>query len=182
MFCDHCVKDVHLLSKMTEHEARAFMREHEGEDICVSYAIRPDGGIRFRAEPKLVPVAALARRMARPGPPRMGPQRMGMAASIGAAALLAACTAHSQPEPEPAPSKQDAPIEVRVEPAPPVVEPCDPGELVDMQVEGGIRAMPLDDPPQPTVAPQPDRKPVPHRRGGVRAKPIHDSKSALLDI
>ncbi|KIG15886.1 hypothetical protein DB30_05193 [Enhygromyxa salina] len=183
MFCGHCVKDVHLLSKMSEREARVFMREHEGQDICVSYAIRADGGIRFRPEPaeaSLVPIERLARRRAPQRP------RLAQAASIGAAALLAACTAHS--DPEPAPDKPTAPLVQRaepvepVEPTPPVDQPCDPadpteplvaGGLVampideiehDVQVEGGIKAVPVPEPTkQPTLA-----------RGGMRAKRIAD--------
>ncbi|WP_146157648.1 hypothetical protein [Enhygromyxa salina] len=185
MFCRHCVKDVHLLSTMSEPEARSFMRENEGRDICVSYAIRPDGRIRFRPElpePALVPIQRLARNRA---PQR---QRLAQAASIGAAALLAACTAHSDPEPEPA--KPVAPLVQRaepVEPPAPVVEPCDPpgldtlvaGGLVaerveDVQVEGGIKPMPLPEPPTPTVTPKQPWKADMHARGGLRAARIPD--------
>jgi hypothetical protein len=175
MYCDHCVKDVHLLSKMTEPEARSFLREHEGQDICVSYAIRTDGAIRFRAAPKLVPVEQLTRR---PSPARHAPQRLSMVASIGAAALLAACTAHSEPEPEPtpqaAPSAQVEPIEP-AEPVvhtPPVVEPCEPLEVNDIHVDGGIRAMPLDEPPPPIIQKPPKREPKMMVRGGIRAQPL----------
>jgi hypothetical protein len=165
MFCDHCVKDVHLVSKMTEHEARAFMQDHAGEDICVSYVIRSDGRIRFRPEPELVPVHALVRQ----------PQRLAMVASVGAAALLAACTAHSDPERihvDAAPTEQRV---EQVEPTipsmpsepPPGVEPCDPLDVGDLQVGGGLRAQPI---PQPKL--NPPRQPV---RGRIRAHSLDDN-------
>ena len=77
MHCAHCVKDVHILSNMSEREARAFLAAHAGENICVSYAKGKDGQIRFRDEgvgggcgggcgpsaPTLVPRSSLTRRV-----------------------------------------------------------------------------------------------------------------------
>lgn len=160
MFCDHCTKDVHMLSKMTEREARAFLRAHDGQDICVSYAIRKDGEIRFRSDPPLVPVAALARR------PK--PRRLAMVASIGAAALLAGCAPHSEPESATA-KTSDKVVTQQIE------EPCEPDPHEDIQVDGGIRAMPIDEPP-PVENVEPIAeigvKPEMHMAGGIRARPL----------
>ena len=40
-YCGHCQKNVHVLSNMTEPEARALLRSNEGKDLCVSYAVNP---------------------------------------------------------------------------------------------------------------------------------------------
>src|SRR6188472_3887717 len=85
--CGHCDKAVHVLSNMTESEARTFMADNAGKDICVTYAVRKDGTIRFAPEAApvvapivpLVPVASLARR------------RHAAAAAVGLGLALAAC-------------------------------------------------------------------------------------------
>jgi hypothetical protein len=64
---------------MTLAQARAFLAENAGRDLCLAYVPRPDGTISLRAErPSIVPVARLRRPLA--------------AAGLGAA--LAACTPH----------------------------------------------------------------------------------------
>lgn len=85
--CDHCDKAVHVLSNMTEGEARAFMSERAGQDVCVTYAVRKDGSIRFAPDPRpivapIVPIGALTRR-----------NRVA-AAAVGLGVALAACTPH----------------------------------------------------------------------------------------
>jgi hypothetical protein len=87
-YCGHCEKSVHVLSNMTEREARALLAAREGQAMCVTYAVRADGSIRFAPEPEatptpattIVPVAALTRRRRR--------------AALGLGVALAACTPH----------------------------------------------------------------------------------------
>ncbi len=187
-YCDHCEKSVHVLSNMTEPEARAFLAANEGNDICVSYSVQADGTIHFKAPtpppPMIVPVESLARR--RPA-----------AAAIGLAAALAACTPHDNDRViKPSVVVAEAPIR---QGAPPVVP--------DVMVDGGLRAMPLPEPIpvtaggiRPVPVPEPiQMKPgemravrVPEpiadepcepthapRRGGIRARPRIDSKSSI---
>lgn len=181
MFCAHCSKDVHILSHMTEYEARRFMASRAGEDICVSYGIKKDGSIRFRSEPELaslVPASALLRN-------RPTPRRLGRFATLGATAMLAACTAHGEPQ---------VVGEVTVADNLPVVQtpvipdaPCDPqddllvdggmrAEPIDEMVEGGLEAAPIDPPPMKrgglrAIPVEPEPVPV---AGGLRAVPIED--------
>ena len=181
MFCEHCTKDVHLLSQMSEGEARDLLRNRAGDDICVSYNVRKDGRIQFRPEPALVSPSSLVRSR----PMRRG---LSMAASVGAAAILSACTPHSEPEPSQQTEVVEPEIDVtieekieeKIEDEPPVeevvaggitaeeippVEPCD-SDLT--QVDGGIRAEPLAKPAEVGR-----ERPV-HVRGGVRARPVAD--------
>lgn len=170
MHCAHCVKDVHILSNMTEREARDFLADRAGEDICVSYNMSPEGQIRFKPEPQLVPVSALRRR---PEPrrqaPRAQPRRLAarkpakvsvLATTLGTALMLAACAPHSGTD-----GMRDDRIEVEAPRDQPVIptqvdEPCNPNEVEpDIQVDGGIEAVPVRDVP---VA------------GGLRAEPIDE--------
>ncbi len=81
--CTHCDKSVHNLSTMTETDARAFLREHAGEKLCVTYARDKDGVVQFKRDtPQIVPLTRLTRRSA------------AAAAGLGLAAALAACTPH----------------------------------------------------------------------------------------
>lgn len=84
--CTHCDKNVHNLSTMTESAARAFLREHAGEKMCVTYARNKEGVVQFEPEPQIVPLSRLARRSA------------ATAAGFGLAAALAACTPHGDRE------------------------------------------------------------------------------------
>ena len=92
-FCDHCDKNVHVLSNMTRREAEAFVEASRGEDLCVSYLRDEEGEIQFAPEPKafsqgsIVPLSRLRRS------PRTA------AAAAGLALALAACTPHG-PQPE----------------------------------------------------------------------------------
>ena len=158
MHCRHCVKDVHLLSNMSEEEARRFMREHAGQDICVSYAIGEGGKIRFAQEkractsssgPALVPLSAVRRRVASSGSARA-------LMSMGAAVLLAACAPHSSTAAIEADEETPAPIVDAV--IIPDDRPCDREVTI---VDGGIEAVEL-----PTAQPQ--------IAGGLRALPIPD--------
>lgn len=152
--CGHCDKAVHVLSNMTESEARQFMADSAGKDVCVTYAVRKDGSIRFAAEPvvapvvPLVPATSLVRR------------RHAAAAAVGLGLALAACAPHENPKIDrPTPVAVDTPI---VNPTPPVV-PVQPvpvvepdevmvdGEMAPIEPvarpAGGIRAMPIPDEP-----------------------------------
>jgi len=188
--CGHCDKAVHVLSNMTEPEARAFMADNSGKDVCVTYAVRKDGSIRFAPAvapvvAPIVPVAALARR--RPA--------AAAAAAVGLGLALAACAPHDNPKIDrPSITVTDAPIgapAVPVVPAQPTPQLPSIGapdeQLVDgmmafdpppepppVPVAGGIRAMPIPDEPcdpPKTVAPAVE-KPEHHemRRGGLRGR------------
>lgn len=188
-YCGHCEKSVHVLSNMTEHEARTFLAERTGQDLCVTYAVRRDGSIRFAPEPPparepaVVPVSALAR-------------RRNVAAAVGLGLALAACAPHDNPGVEagvrivdpPAhggrstPTIPDAPRpaepdEVLVDGnmAPRPIEPDE--QLVDGELElptpippaGGITARPVPEdaaPDEPCDPPVPERPQM--RRGGAR--------------
>lgn len=145
--CDHCDKAVHVLSNMTEREARALLAERDGQDLCVTYAVKKDGTIRFRAEaPAIVPVAALARRR-----PALA------AAAIGLGVALAACAPHER-------ERVDAPDISAIDtadtprlPVVPIAPPLSPIMPDDVVVDGGIEA--FDEIPEP---------------GGIKAKAIPD--------
>jgi hypothetical protein len=191
--CGHCDKAVHVLSNMTESEARAFLGERVGQDLCVTYAVRRDGSIRFEPEPTpaadttVVPIGALTRRRK-------------LAAAVGLGVALAACAPHDNPsvdvrvrvEERPAQSQRATPTIPDAPPSPDA--PVEPDEvLVDGEIEplpmkpGGLRVEPLPPPPPPagglTVAPlpPPDTTDEPRdpaepaepvlRRGGLRPSP-----------
>lgn len=184
--CGHCEKSVHVLSAMTETEARAFLTARAGESLCVSYAVRPDGTIRFRPEPpKIVPATALVAR-----------RRLAVAA-VGLQVALAACAPHDNPAveraapvvadrlPEPSASRPTIPdarapgVQVPPPPAPVPDEVMMDGEIAvapppedDTVVDGGLKV----EPPPPEAAPEePCDPPSPKlqmRRGGLRAMPV----------
>lgn len=142
--CGHCSKTVHVLSTMTESEARRFLTEHAGQDVCVSYAMSTKGEIRFRPEP-VVPVASLVRR-----------PKVAAAAVIGLGVALAACAPHENPRVE-APPIVETTQQLTTLPTIPVVNPpvvqvaggLRPMPVVepdDVQVDGGMRPMPLPEP------------------------------------
>jgi hypothetical protein len=178
-YCGHCDKSVHVLSNMTEKEARTLLADRVGQDLCVSYATHGDGTIRFRPEPPpapLVPVSSLRR-------------RAGVAAALGVTAALAACTPHErapssqvvaadsiedlkwrdsatiplaevQPEPRPEPEEYpmvDGGIGAVREPLPPPVS----------TVEGGLKAEPI---PEPIAVP-----------GGLMVEPIPEALDEPCD-
>ncbi len=102
--CSHCEKTVHVLSSMTERKAREFLREHEGQTLCITYMKGADGEIRFQPEEPVVPVSRLIR-------------RRGVAAA-GFAAALAACTPTEAPQPT-----DDSPVAAAIEIESPKHEP-----------------------------------------------------------
>lgn len=124
--CGHCDKAVHVLSTMTERDAGTFLREHAGEDICVSYAIKPDGLVRFRPEPvaPIIPITSLVRPSARVA---------AVGATLGFGLALAACAPHDNPGalPRATMHMETVPTAV-VRPPQPIVAP-------DIQVDGGMR-------------------------------------------
>jgi hypothetical protein len=85
-WCEHCERQVHDLSKMSEPAARAFLREHAGQ-ACVAFFEDETGELVFAPEPKLVPLERVARR-----PRLVEAAKLASAASV--AALLGACTPH----------------------------------------------------------------------------------------
>lgn len=132
--CGHCSKTVHVLSEMTEPQARALLVASEGQKICVSYRMSPEGQIRFKAEPPppaVVPISALRRRPAALA-----------AAAIGVA--LAACAPHDNPRVDAGRADMLQHVPTATKPAP--IEPVRPdivadGGLVvprDVQVDGDV--------------------------------------------
>jgi len=185
--CSHCQKTVHVLSAMTEREARVFLKHNEGKNLCITYMAGEDGEIRFQPE-RVVPVSRLVRR------------RTAVAAAATMAAALAACTP-TQPDT----TVDDAPV-TAIELESPTArtghtsmadlvaeardkaktveaekdEPCETEETVTNVEPGGT---PIPDPTAvpmpggigvPEVAPRPTpvAKPpkVVHKRGGRRIK------------
>lgn len=131
--CGRCDKTVHVLSQMTEVQARDFLRARAGEDLCVSYTMSAAGEVRFRPEP-FVPAASLLRRPAR-------------LAAAGFGLALAACTPHDNPEVAPhavvgTESAGQALTRPTIPLSPPVIRP--PVASDDLQVDGGMRAPPRD--------------------------------------
>jgi hypothetical protein len=167
--CGHCDKAVHVLSNMTESEARTFMAESAGKDVCVTYAVRKDGSIRFAPEPVVVPLVPVSSLMRR---------RHAAAAAVGLGLALAACAPHENPKHErPTAVAVDAPVVTPTVPVvpvqpPPLVEPEE--RMVDGEMEpielrrpaGGIRAMPIpDEPCDPAKATVEER---PMKRGKMK--------------
>ncbi|MCA9689608.1 MAG: hypothetical protein R3A51_15175 [Nannocystaceae bacterium] len=93
-FCDHCQKDVHVLSNMTRSEAREFMDASRGQSLCISYARNAAGEVRFAPEAPAAPLVPLARLRTPAARPRASRP---LAASFGLA--LAACTPHGEAPP-----------------------------------------------------------------------------------
>ncbi len=194
--CSHCDKSVHNLSTMTEAGARAFLREHAGEKLCVTYARDDDGVVQFRPErasapaPTIVPLTQLTqltRRTRRPA---------AAAAGFGLFAALAACTPHGD-EPAKVEDKTEHEIEAGGIMAPEDVDekgqdtavPCDkdakgklevvegemPVEKIappDMPVLGGAMVVPeplemADGEMEVPLPPEPEA-PLPTRRGRIR--------------
>ena len=183
--CTHCDKTVHVLSAMTEREAREFLRDNEGENLCITYMAGEDGEIRFQPEPKIVPVSNLLRRPA-------------AAAAASMAVALAACTPTQPDKPVDAPVaiEVDAPTPSRTTSMADVVaqardkakeiesekdEPCETEETVTnvevgkkpiddpkaVPVPGGIGVPHLGTPPPVATPPK-----VVHKRGARRIKPL----------
>jgi hypothetical protein len=151
-YCGHCKKNVHVLSNMTEADARQLLARNLGNEMCVSYAVHRDGRVKFK------PAAA--------------------AAAVALTAALAACAPHDNDRVErptvtvhdggAAPTPTPPTIPDRVEPEPePEHEIAFDGEVAldepEEIVEGGLQADPL---------PEPD--PAPPRPGGMIAAPIPD--------
>lgn len=165
-YCGHCEKSVHVLSNMTENEARTFLEARAGQDLCVTYAVRRDGSIRFQAEPPpepaVVPITALTSRR--------------KLAAVGLGMALAACAPHDHPKVESSqietterpvtpggsgPTIPDAPLqpdEVLVDGGIGLVD--DPGELVDGEIE-----------PPPMMRGKVEPEPLPIRAGGIGPAP-----------
>lgn len=111
-FCEHCDKNVHVLSNMREVEARAFLKAHAGEKLCLSYRLDGEGRIQFRSDrapelpergANLVPLGALRRRAPRrERPARTAPVRTAplprVAAALLLGSLMSACAPHESPQ------------------------------------------------------------------------------------
>ncbi len=170
-YCGHCDKNVHVLSNMTEGEARSLLAAKVGQDLCVSYATHEDGTIRFKApaapaaDPTVVPLSSLRRPSSRPA--------AAAAVAAGLTAALAACTPHERvdrPQPQPQVVVQEQPLEAGgIEPVeiPTVdVEPTQMPEDDDVMIDGGLEAAPIPEP-----QPQPDVRSIP-KPGGIRVAPL----------
>lgn len=125
--CSHCDTTVHVLSSMTEREAEAFLREAAERDVCITYLVRPDGGIHFRPEPAIVPISALRRRA-----PAIAAAGLGLA--------LAACAPHGTP-----PHDRSAPDPMQATPTVQAVVPDEPCETTapDPVIRPREEAMPM---------------------------------------
>ncbi len=85
-FCDHCDKNVHVLSNMTKREATDFLASRKGQDTCVTYLHDQDGNVRYKTEPDLVPLSRL----------RLPKKRSMVRRAAAAALALAACTPYAE--------------------------------------------------------------------------------------
>lgn len=149
--CQHCAKNVTVLSNMTRGEAREFLRANKGKKLCVSYARDAGGRIRFRDEAAAPAPGHRARGVqasasgAAPGTGADGaswadvvplarlrsrPTRAaGVVAALGLTAAMAACTPHADPPTERRAVVQvdapetDAPKKVEPEVVEPIPEP-----------------------------------------------------------
>jgi len=84
-FCGDCKKVVRDLSRMTERDARALLRETKNTELCVRYLYDRDGKVVFTGDaPSPMPATALLSRV----------RRAATAAAIAAPLALAACSAH----------------------------------------------------------------------------------------
>ena len=133
------------LSNMGKTEARDFLREHAGQNVCVTYKHDQDGKIQYQTDapaptPDIVPVASLLRSRKK----QDGPRRP--VAAAGLAMAVAACTPHGQDEPTP---KTD-PVEV--------VQPV--GEMEVVETPPTLPDYPLEPMPMGAIA-VPDIEPEP---------------------
>jgi len=153
--CGQCDKRVHVLSSMTEDEARTFLAERDGQNLCVTYLEAPDGTIKFRQPPppRLIPANALT------------PRRL----AVGLGLALAACTPI-----EPPPAPRATTVEVRTEETKPAPTKDDT-KLADL-VEKYKSESENEPEPKPEPKPEPEPEPEPERfiprPGGIVARPL----------
>jgi hypothetical protein len=154
---------VHVLSNMTETEARDFLGGRVGEDLCVTYAVRRDGSIRFAPEPSsppsaVVPITALTRRRSM--------------AAVGFGLALAACAPHDNPDVEANLRIADPPVtQRRTSPTIPNA-PSEPEVLMDGDV-GPIEDLRDGDLEAPRLVPGGMVvRPVPPPAGGLSVKAL----------
>lgn len=205
-FCEHCTKDVLVLSAMTESEAREALTAHAGREVCLSYSMDEDGQVLHRDEaaprmptrgPNLVPTGRLGRRRRTPAPlPRRLAALAASVAALSLAALTACAPESASPASETAP--EAAPMEAMSlavdEPAATIAAegptiPLQPTELGDSPCDG-VEPELMDQPPidaEPGASPKPHpKKKVHHRAGGKRAtvrppQPVMAGGMALPD-
>lgn len=158
--CDHCDKQVHVLSNHTEAEAEAMLPMLRRERGCVSYVRRSDGTIAFREPTPVVPVARLT---------------IPLRAAAGLALAFAACTPFDPPGREtmvkggieaPPPRRPDPARETMVkggvdEARPQPSEPATPCEP-----EAAAAAEPVK-PPEPAAQPGAARKAKPAKQASA---------------
>src|SRR5690606_27315484 len=87
-WCDHCERQVHNLSRMSEPAARALLGAMAGSDLCVAYYQDEAGEIVFAPEAEIVPLERVRRR------PVIEAAMLVSAASL--ALLLGACTTYGE--------------------------------------------------------------------------------------
>ena len=163
--CGHCDQRVHVLSAMTEDEARDFMAANDGKKICVTYLERADGTILFRKPPppRLVPVSALSSRR--------------IALGLGLSAALAACTPTERAELSPTSVVQvQADAKAKDEPCDAAAKGEDDTKMSDLVQKYKEDAQRVKD--EAKVEPEPEPEPeieaevfVP-RPGGITARPL----------
>ncbi|MEZ4451546.1 MAG: hypothetical protein R3B09_18895 [Nannocystaceae bacterium] len=148
-FCDHCARDVHVLSNMSRETAERFLDTHRGEKLCVSYRRDQGGRAVFADDPILADAAddedaAEAPQVAPLVPISRLRRAGGLPRAAGVSLLLAACAPHDPgqtAEKETIVVVDELPGPAVQRAAPPVVPPVDPDERV---VEG---EMMIDDVP-----------------------------------
>ncbi len=183
-FCEHCTKDVLVISAMTESEAREALAAHAGQEVCLSYSIDEDGNVLHRDEaaprmsargPNLVPTGRLGRRRRAPAPM---PRRLSALAASVAALSLGALTGCAPEAAQPA--AEAAPVQAMVlsvdEPGATVAAegptiPLETPVMGDSPCDG-VDADAIDQPPEDAETkptPKTKRKPkIQHKAGGKR--------------
>jgi hypothetical protein len=178
--CQHCSKDVHNLSNMTEAEAGRFLRTVAGTKVCVSYGRDAAGRIQFAAPAaaptNLVPLSRVrARRAALPA-----------AAGVGLAAALAACTPHDnadahKPKIEVVDHDVDPSVHMAGAVAIPdnisTVTPPEPVEVLD----GEIEAPPVPEPIE-MVEGKIEAPPVEMLEGEIEALPVQTVRGEIAPM
>ncbi len=183
-FCEHCDKDVHVLSAMTRGEAGDFLREHAGERMCLSYRVDAEGRIVFRDDcapapdlrgGNLVPLSRLTGRGEARRTAAFVPRA---AAGLALGTLVAGCTPHGEPEQNGSVIEVVEPARFGVITSEPVI-PDRPEKLVpEYEVDGDMEIPQIEalgdvavpeEPCEPEVVePKHEPRPKPMKRGKIK--------------
>lgn len=185
-FCEHCDKDVQVLSSMTRAEAGDFLRAHAGERMCLSYQVDRGGRIVFRDDcapapaargGNLVPLSRLARGSGASARTMSFVPRA--AAGLALGTLAAGCTPHGEPGEGPEVLEVAEPARLGVITSEPVIpdrpERLEPEYAVDGEMEiPAIEALgdvAIPDPeveePCESKKPEPTPRPKTKKRGKI---------------